>query len=220
MRRGLFQFDGIVLFILVVCEIALSSRFPKRQLVVLGGAGNVVNNIEGYDKFTSQLVAVQRRLYSYILTLIPSLSDADDVLQNSNAVILAKREEYQPGTEFGAWACRVAYFEILAHRRRKAREHNRVLFAEGQLLDDLAGEAVERYASEEDTSVSRLERCMSKLSINYRELIRLRYQKDLSSEQIAADTGRSASAVRQLLYRVRAQLLSCMQHERRKEEHS
>jgi RNA polymerase sigma-70 factor (ECF subfamily) len=178
-----------------------------------------VDNLQGYDRFTCQLVASQRRLYSYILTLVPSLTDANDVLQNSNVVILAKRQEYQPDTEFGAWACRVAYFEVLAYRRRKAREHNRLLFAADQLLDELAGEAVERYGSEDDAPVSRLERCMSKLSDTYRELIRLRYHNSLSSEEIAANTGRSASAVRQLLYRVRTQLLSCMQREERQEEH-
>jgi RNA polymerase sigma-70 factor, ECF subfamily len=173
----------------------------------------------GHDAFASQLVAVQRRLYSYILTLLPSLSDADDVLQESNAVLLRKRKQYIPDTDFGAWACRVAYFEVLTYRRRKHRERSHIFFTDEGLLDDLAGEATTRYASEESIPVARLESCMGKLSPLHRELIRLRYRKKQSSEQIAATTGRSASAIRQLLYRVRSQLLTCLQREQQREEH-
>lgn len=173
----------------------------------------------GYDAFASHLVAVQRRLYSYILTLLPSLSDADDVLQETNAVLLRKRDQYVPDTEFGAWACRVAYFEVLTYRRRKYRERSRLFFTNEELLDDLAGEAASRYAGDESIPVSRLENCMGKLSPLHRELIRLRYRQRQSSEQIAAVTGRSANAIRQLLYRVRTQLLTCLQREQQKEEH-
>lgn len=172
----------------------------------------------GYDVFASQLVAVQRRLYSYILTLLPSLSDADDVLQETNTVLLRKREQFVPDTDFGAWACRVAYFEVLTYRRRKHRERSRIFFTDEELLDDLAGEATARYARDESIPVTRLEGCMGKLSPLHRELLRLRYRKKQSSEQIAAVTGRSANAIRQLLYRVRTQLLTCLQREQKKEE--
>ena len=60
---------------------------------------------------------------------------------------------------------------------------------------------------------------MGKLSPLYRELLGLRYRQNQSSEQIATDMGRSASAIRQLLYRIRAQLLTCLRHEQQKEEH-
>ena len=172
----------------------------------------------GHDAFASQLVAVQRRLYSYILTLLPSLSDADDVLQETNAVLLRKRDQFVPDTDFAHWACRVAYFEVLTYRRGKYRERSRLFFTTEELLDDMAGEAATRYAGDESIPITRLESCMGKLSPLHRELLRLRYRKNQSSEQIATATGRSASAVRQLLYRVRNQLLTCLQRERQKEE--
>jgi RNA polymerase sigma-70 factor, ECF subfamily len=172
-----------------------------------------------YEAFASDLVAVQRRLYSYILTLVPSLADADDVLQETNAVLLRKRKQYAPGTEFGAWACKVAYFEVLSHRRRKHRERGRLLFANENLLDHLAEEAAARYGEDESVPIARLERCMGKLSPLHRQLLRLRYRNKQSSEQIAATVGRSASAIRQLLYRIRTHLLVCLRHEQQKEEH-
>ncbi len=85
-----------------------------------------MDNPLDHDEFTSQLVAVQRRLYAYILTILPNLADADDVLQDTNSVLLRKRKEYAAGTEFGAWACRVAYFEVLALRKKRQRERGRL----------------------------------------------------------------------------------------------
>jgi RNA polymerase sigma-70 factor (ECF subfamily) len=181
--------------------------------------GDAMSESQAYDAFSSRLVAVQRRLYSYILTLVPSLTDADDILQETNAVLLRKRNEFEPNTEFGAWACRVAYFEVLSYRRRKQRQRARMLISDEQLLDRLSEEATERYADDESVPIAKLERCMGKLSPLYQELLGLRYRQNQSSEQIAADMGRSASAIRQLLYRIRTQLLTCLRHEQQKEEH-
>lgn len=170
-----------------------------------------------YDAFTTQLVAVQRRLYAYILTILPHLADADDVLQETNSVLLRKREEYAPGTEFGAWACRVAYFEVLAFRKRRQRERGHVLFADQSLLNNLADEATERFAAGDHGLLSRLERCLQKLSPLHRQAIHSRYGASPWTEQAAEGTGRSGSALRQLLYRIRMQLLRCMKDDQAKE---
>ncbi len=161
---------------------------------------------------------MQRRLYAYILTLLPNLADADDVLQDTNAVLLRKREEYTAGTEFGAWACRVAYFEVLALCKKRQRERSRVLFADQDLLDNLADEAEGRFAAADQALLTRLERCIKKLSPLHRQLIRLRYGNNLLSDEIAENLVRSASAVRQLLYRIRIRLLKCLQENATTEE--
>ena len=178
----------------------------------------MMDNPLDHDEFTSQLVAVQRRLYAYILTILPNLADADDVLQDTNSVLLRKRKEYAAGTEFGAWACRVAYFEVLALRKKRQRERGRLLFADQSLLDSLAQEAGDRFTTGDQRLLARLERCMEKLSPLHRQLIRLRYGSNILSEQIAAKTGRSASAIRQLLYRIRTRLLKCVQDDATAEE--
>jgi RNA polymerase sigma-70 factor, ECF subfamily len=170
------------------------------------------------DAFTSQLVAVQRRLYAYILTLLPNLADADDVLQETNTVLLRKSEEYQEGTEFGAWACRVAYFEVLALQKKHSRERTRLVFTDERLLNDLAGEADERFDVIDSPVLTRLEECMDKLNPLHRQILRFRYGNNLLAEQIAKTMGRSATAVRQLLYRIRTQLLKCAQDDATTEE--
>ena len=60
-----------------------------------------------------QLVALmtqhQRRIFSYIYTLVPDRYDAEDLLQETSLVICEKFDEFKPGTDFVAWACQIAY---------------------------------------------------------------------------------------------------------------
>src|SRR5215218_100140 len=55
----------------------------------------------------------QRRLYAYILTLLPNRADADDVLQETSLVMWDKFDPADPPTDFLAWARRVAYHKVL-----------------------------------------------------------------------------------------------------------
>lgn len=171
-----------------------------------------------HDMFTAQLVAVQRRLYAYILTLLPNPEYADEVLQETNATILENRERFTAGTEFGAWACRVAYFQLLTHRKRQQRERSRLLFADEDALQHFATEVSSQWDSRAAGMLARLERCISKISDAQRMLLNLRYQDNLTSQEIASQSGKTDSAVRRTLFRIRTQLLSCLQREARKED--
>ena len=55
-----------------------------------------MSDCQDHDAFTAQLVAVQRRLYAYILTALPNLQDADDVLQETNAALCGVENRLPP----------------------------------------------------------------------------------------------------------------------------
>lgn len=57
------------------------------------------------------LAGQQRRLYGYVLTLITDPVAADDILQQTNLVVLQKADEFEVGTNFNAWASKIAYFQ-------------------------------------------------------------------------------------------------------------
>src|SRR4051812_12731478 len=83
----------------------------------------------------------QQKLYVYILSLLGNPTDADEVLQNTNLVLWRKAADFHFGTCFSAWACRLAYYEVLAFRKQRGR--SRLNFNQ-ELLDTLAEEAVDR----------------------------------------------------------------------------
>ena len=45
-------------------------------------------------EFSQQLTQIQRKLYSYILSLVPNRVEAEDILQESNFVLCRKAKEY------------------------------------------------------------------------------------------------------------------------------
>jgi RNA polymerase sigma-70 factor (ECF subfamily) len=160
------------------------------------------------EQFVQQLIACQRRLYGFILALLADPDQADDVLQETNLVLWRKAEEFTAGTDFGAWACRVAHFQVLAHRR--SRQRDRHVFDDA-LLRDLAGAAVER-GSDLDSRLRALRRCLARLAPPQRDLLQRRYAGE-PVKTIAAHGGRSAGSISQTLYRLRDALLRCVRRE-------
>ena len=65
-------------------------------------------------EFSQQLTQIQRKLYSYILSLVPNRTEAQDILQESNFVLCRKAEEYDKDRNFQAWAFRIARYQVMA----------------------------------------------------------------------------------------------------------
>ncbi len=156
--------------------------------------------------FVRQMADVQRGLYAYILQMLPNRADADDVLQRANLVMWTKREELVEGSNFVAWAARIAYFEVLTWRKQAAR--NRLCF------DDLLVERLSREAADDagwmGTFVPMLRRCMDQLSQPDRELLEMQYVDGLRQRDIATRLGRSSGAIAQAMHRIRKALLKCI----------
>lgn len=157
--------------------------------------------------FVAHVLDMQRNLFAYILTLLPSLEDAKDVLQQTNLVLWSKRDEFRPGSDIQAWVCRIAYFEVLAYRQRWRR--NRLQF-DSELVGQMAEEVGTVRLAKPDSELEALARCTESLSPADRELLNLRYQEALSAPEIAAKLSRSAVAIRKALFRVRAALHRCI----------
>lgn len=162
------------------------------------------------DEFVTQLTDVQGRLFGYILSLLPQADVAHDVLQETNLELWRKRESFEPGTDFMAWACRLAYFAVLRHVRDKGRDRHHF---DEQLIDDLAP-AAQRVSSDLDTRLEALRRCMENLPEAHRRLLHQRYHENIPVQRIAEMSRRSRLAVSQSLFRIRAALLKCIDRAR------
>ena len=75
--------------------------------------------------YMQQVVGWQPRLYAFVLSLTGNPNEADDVLQNTNLVLLKKREAFRPEADFAAWAMQIARFEVQRLRERNARVRGR-----------------------------------------------------------------------------------------------
>jgi RNA polymerase sigma-70 factor, ECF subfamily len=156
--------------------------------------------------FADHLVAAQVKLYSYILTLMPWPDQASDVLQETNIVLWREAAKFTEGTDFLAWARRVAYYQVLTHRR-KAQRHP-VVFGDA-FLESLAGQA-EGEADNVEHELLVLRECIQKLSPGERQMIHRRYDVGQSVKTIANESQESPNSVAVTLFRIRQTLLKCV----------
>jgi RNA polymerase sigma-70 factor, ECF subfamily len=168
-----------------------------------------------HDEFVSLLTAAQRRVYAFICTLVFDRIDADEVLQETNLTLWQRRDRFEPGTDFVAWACRIAHFKVLKLRNSAKRHRVRL---DDAVIELLATEAIEEQRADRQLATEQYERsrqallaCLAKLSERHRHTLLLHYQSGESLATIGASLGRTANAVAQLLHRIRATLRTCMQ---------
>ncbi len=161
--------------------------------------------------FVQELTRNQRRLYGYILTLVPTPSEADDVLQETNLALWRKADDFRPGSSFLAWACRVAYFEVLTHWRKRKRDAHP--FADEETLACVAAESASQL-DEFDERLVALRGCLSRLSERKRQLLQRFYFDERSLGEIAEERGQSEGVVRVTVHRIRVLLLECIQRNR------
>lgn len=157
------------------------------------------------DQFVELMVAYQGRLFAYVLSLLGDPDAANDVLQETNVVLWRQWRDFQPGTNFKAWAFRITHFQIMAHRQRRLRDR---LEFDDELIGALAIEAKQLDETWEERSQT-LSRCIERLALRDRDAVRLRYVEGFSVSQLAERFNRSANAISQLLFRVRERLVEC-----------
>jgi len=118
--------------------------------------------------------------------------------------------QFELGTNFPAWARKILFYQILAHRRRSKRDRSEHL--SDRLLESLSEEA--ENAIKEQRWVRReqvLQDCVQKLSPEHREILDLRYRDEASIEGISRRTDRTEGAVYRLLSRLRKNLYHCVE---------
>lgn len=160
-------------------------------------------------RLVAQLTAAQGALYAYVCALLGGSRDAADVLQETNLVLWKKADEFDPGRSFIAWACKIAFFQVLAYRQRRASDRHLSNFSE----DSLARIAA-RMEPPSEVFAERmrlLDDCIAKLPEYQRELVRLRYDERLGVKTISDMLQRSENAVAAALYRARLTLTECVE---------
>jgi RNA polymerase sigma-70 factor (ECF subfamily) len=146
------------------------------------------------------------RLQFYLMTLMPLADDAADVLQETSLVLWKKFDTYKTGTNFFAWACKIARIQALKHRERRGKS---ALMFRDELLETLAEEAAEeRFAP--GNLLRYLRQCLDRLSNRDQQLIQKRYEPGMTVARLSEEIGRTANSLSKSLGRVRRTLLECI----------
>lgn len=160
------------------------------------------------DKFTTYWKNAKPVVSSYILSMIPNRSDHDDILQNTAISALKKFDKYDESRPFTKWALGFAKYEILANKRKYAR--NPIIFQE-TLIDSIMEIC---YEMEEELSArtKAFQECVTKLPKNKLEILKMRYKDILSYDNIANILNTTQGAIRTQINRVKTALHKCIAH--------
>src|SRR5690606_2489848 len=88
------------------------------------------------DEIDTGIREMQGELREYIAGLLGGAEGTEDLLQDTNLFLWERRSDYTPGTNFRAWAMRVAWFKVKAELRDRSRS-GQVVFSEA-ILEQLA----------------------------------------------------------------------------------
>ncbi len=165
-------------------------------------------------EFTRLYKGCARWLYAYLLSLLRRPDDADEVLQETMQVCWEKFDQYRPGTEFRAWACRIAYFKAVKFREQRRKTSS--MFSDA-FLEAVDEEAVV-MSDTLDMRLAFLDQCTKKLPPQDRKLIRLRYAMGATTQSVAEAIGCSVNVIYRALVRIHDMLFHCVDQAMKEEQ--
>jgi len=158
------------------------------------------------DEFVRLLGENQRRITLYVMGLVPNWNDAEEIVQETTVVLWQEFAKFESGTNFAAWACKVAYFRVLAWRKRRSREK---LQFSSEFLESISEELAAEPERREERE-RRLAECVGKLPADQRKVLVLRYGESREIDELAERVGRTVAACYRLLSRIRHSLFECV----------
>lgn len=167
------------------------------------------------DEFIHQITHAQSTIATYIRSLLPSYPDHMDILQEVNVTLWRKRKKYRPGTNFKAWAFKIARYHVMYTRRKMAIEGRRLIF-DPDIVEALA-EAAPYENEEMARKLSALQLCVGEMRDKDSALLRVRYSGSVSIQEYARQHELNPGTIRATLRRLRESLHKCVKNKLRRE---
>ena len=145
------------------------------------------------EAFDALLLRHQSKVYSYILHIVKDRDVANDIFQDTfvKIIMTLKQGRYTESGKFGAWLTRIAHNLIIDHCRQEKSENcvstdnettdllNRRELSEGTIEDFLVADQIS----------SDVRRKVDALQEPQREVLTMRFYRDMSFKEIADVTG-------------------------------
>jgi RNA polymerase sigma-70 factor (ECF subfamily) len=167
------------------------------------------------DEFIELLASHKHQIFNFIFCILHSLSDAEEVFQQTSIALWENFDQFETNSDFGAWAAKVARFRTLNFLRAKRRER---LYFSDNIIAQLA-ECPFESNDMQDSRLRALSECRQKLSSSDQALVAMCYRGD-AIRDVAVKIGRPIQAVYKSLARIRRMLFECIERTLAREGHS
>lgn len=160
-----------------------------------------------HDHFLRLFTSSEPALRAFVRSLVPTVADADDVLQEVAITLWKRFGEFSgnPDQDFQRWAFGVAKFKVLSWRRDRGRDRH--VF--GEELTELIAQDAESKSDKLRAQREALKHCLEKLPAEERKLVDSAYAPGVRIDALALHAGRTAMALYKQLHRIRLALIKC-----------
>ncbi len=159
-------------------------------------------------RFVRLFAQHEHQVYAYIVSVLANWADADEVMQETSVALWEMFDDFQEGTSFCSWACKIAYFRILRFREKRRRDRHEF---NNDFVEAVAATAQEEADRFEDSRRA-LGGCVERLRPEDRELLRTAYADGAGTIKNTAELlDRPAKGVYKALTRIRQVLFECVQ---------
>lgn len=157
------------------------------------------------EHFLELLAQHEAQLLGFLCAILPGYQDAEDVFQQTVLTMWQKFDEFERGSNFVAWGCRIG-----RNKAMNLLQGRRLSYLDQDVLDMLL--AVQELEEPEIRQARRraLPDCLAKLSEKDQQLIQAAYANRQTIKSLAKESGRSAGGVYNSLSRIRASLYRCI----------
>ena len=165
------------------------------------------------QRFLSLFLRSEREIFRYVAALVPNVTDAEDIVQQTAMALWEKFDAYDPSQPFTPWACRFALNK--ARQWIERRQRWQALLEHG-LAEELAQRRQE-LQPEFERRLKHLEACLDKLPPRQRSLVEAYYYERIDVESLAERSGKTAAATYKSLQRIRQTLQLCVESQAKPE---
>lgn len=152
----------------------------------------------------------QGQLRAFLLALRPDFALADDLLQEVFLTVTDCAADFEPESNFLAWARTIARFKFLEACRRLPGAS-----LDQEVAASLAAACPQDWAS--DSKLAALAKCLPLLAPKAQEIVRLRYFREHSPPEIAQLLSRTVNSVAVALAKARIALRDCIERQLKQE---
>lgn len=159
------------------------------------------------DRFTELVKRYEKRVINYVYRITHRYEDAHDLTQEIFVKVFLALDRYDPKYQFSTWLFRIAQNSAIDALRKKSIAEvplTRPSDDENTKEREFADDGISPYRALKNKQLSAaIDKAVTELPADYRELIQLRHYAELSYEEIASMKKLPLGTVKNKLFRAR-----------------
>jgi RNA polymerase sigma-70 factor (ECF subfamily) len=164
----------------------------------------LIARIAGGDRLAMQVLFVRHhvRVYRFVLRLVRNEATAEDLISDVFLDVWRQAGKFEGRSAVSTWLLSIARFKALSALRRRPVEE----------LDEETAEQIEDQTDDPETALAKkdkgavLQKCLTALSAEHREVIDLVYYHEKSVEEVAGIVGIPEATVKTRMFYARKKL--------------